>query len=155
MQYVAPTDAAATECPIQTRLGGTWSAIAGGRFLVAVGTSNYGKTFERGAEAGDAHWALIKHTHTYSNANPETKGSGGHDHTVSFKASKTGTGDWTGFEGNAGDKDAGSVTSTTTSAGGHTHNVPLPRLDDAGSTDNGTYRNLPPYLAVYMWRRTA
>lgn len=161
-----------TTCPIASSLGGTWTKIESGRFLVSANDTT-SSPYYRGETGGSADAKVIAHSHNYSGAascSLTAKGeitytsteSGSHTHNVSFKASKAGTGNWTGFEGNAGDGDKGSVTSTTTSSGAHTHSVTIPEHTHAATVtipsissygEDGKNKNLPPFLAVYMWRR--
>jgi hypothetical protein len=74
---------------------------------------------------------------------------------VTFYASPAGIGDWEGFEGNAGDdkSDSRKVTEKSAEAGSHTHEVTLPSITYSG--EDGIDKNLPPYIAVYMWKRVA
>ena len=143
-------------CPIETTLGGTWEKITTGTFLCAASSENTSKYFV-GSTGGSADSIVVKHTHEYSSKTfqGQTDQAGSHSHTVSFKASRAGTGNWTGFEGNAGNKDKGSVTSTTNISDPHTHTFTftLPSISEKGEA--GTDKNLPPYIAVYMWKRTA
>lgn len=160
-------------CPIYESLGGEWSKINSGKFLVSA-DDNIASRYYRSREAGYEDAKVIAHSHSYSgiascsltehagSTQTSTK-SGKHTHDVSFKASKIGQDEWTGFEGNAGDKDKGSVTSTTTSSGEHTHSITIPAHTHTATVtipsissygEDGTGKNLPPYVAVYMWRRT-
>lgn len=46
----------------------------------------------------------MAHKHSYEGTVTKTEAAGAHTHTVTHKASKTGIDEYTGFEGNAGDK---------------------------------------------------
>lgn len=164
MQYVAPDESEPTECPLAATLTKSdWELIEGGRFLRSVEAAD-----DQGKKGGSADAVLINHTHTYTgdeDANKITANTGyggAHDHSVTYYASSVGTGEITGFDGNGG-KDTFEMTMTTTQAGAHDHtlNITLPDIGNVSQTenitvsDNGTGRNLPPYLNVYMWRRTS
>ena len=158
MQYVAPGPAAKspTECPLETTLTNSkWELIEAGHFLRAASNTDYGKT------GGSADAVIIQHTHKYNGEATATAAeNGGHTHSVTFNATKAGVDDFTGFEGNAGEKIKGSVTATTTEEGKHDHqiSVTLPPIGDIDTAEtrvetSGKDKNLPPYLNVYMWKR--
>lgn len=92
------------------------------------------------------------HTHTAQSA-------GGHSHTFITRNSKDGiSNDWGSGgkgivtnDGSGANKSGlinsnGAHTHSTDSQGGHTHTI-----DSKGSS--GTGANMPPYLAVYIWKR--
>lgn len=81
--------------------------------------------------------------------------TGGAYNEISFDASRTGA--WTGETSANGDH---SHTITVNSVGNHTHTVTISNTGSHTHTTNntggGTPLNiLPPYMTVYMWRRTA
>lgn len=127
--------------PPEALFGGTWERIRD-RFLLAAGTE-----FPAGKRDGEAtHTLKVEelpdHNHTFT-----TDSSGNHDHRAGYKrkdAYGKGTLDgqhWSNYN-------AGEV--RTTSAGAHTHSG---TTDGAGGTQ--PHNNMPPYLTVYMWKRTA
>ena len=124
-----------------TLFGGTWERIQD-RFLLAAGS-----TYAGGGMGGEATHTLTEaelpyHTHTFT-----TDSAGEHNHRAGYKridAYGKGTFDgqhWSNYK-------AGEV--RTTSAGEHTHTGTT-----NGAGGNGKHNNMPPYLTVYMWKRTA
>lgn len=155
-----------------TLFGGTWQRIQD-TFLLAAGT-----TYSAGATGGEAthvltpsETALKSHTHSYSKADSATGSSGGHSHTMPIgwdtnqmysNVNSAGGSVATGAA-NVWKVDSYSSSMTrrtgaaTSTAGGHTHTVSS-SSDTTGNvtTENGSaHNNMPPYLAVYMWQRTA
>ena len=157
-----------------TLLGfGTWTAIGQGSVLLGAGTGG-GGTYAAGATGGSKDAITVSHAHTYSS----TTGSGGqHAHGIgSNNGNNGGTWgyyDWTsaagypgakswnwngsggglGYGANATTGNTGTTYAINASSGdSHTHSV-------SGTTaavgSSGTDANLPPYLVVYMWQRTA
>lgn len=119
-----------------TLFGGTWEQIKD-RFLLASGD-----TYIDGSVGGSANSELIKHSHTVN--------GGGHTHTGqhdiwnagSSVSSSSNVVNWT--------KHATTKLNNVNSEGGHTHNV-----STAGSSDDGVGKNMPPYIAVFIWKRIA
>ena len=122
-----------------TLFGGTWERIQD-RFLLCAGDS-YGA----GSTGGSKDAVVVSHTHNLSS----------HNHSFA-----NGTKIWTTASGStepgaqisgsgkyyaATAKDDYKWLTTTESA--------APSIDATGS--DGTDKNMPPYLAVYVWKRTA
>lgn len=132
-----------------TLFGGTWERIEN-RFLLAAGSSyTAGKT--GGAKTVTLTEAQIP-SHTHS-VNLNTGNSGVHTHVVYRYAS--GSGNW-GANPSGRDcattKDGGMIMGIADSAGEHNHAI----SGNTGSTGGSkSHSNMPPYLVVYMWKRTA
>ena len=112
---------------------GTWTAFGAGRMLISLDSGNV--LFDTAEETGgSANATLPSHTHTATVTDP------GHFHggVVNF----TGT----SF---TGPNDRGSTNTNTSSA--------VTGITVANSTEgaSATNANYPPFIAVYMWKRTA
>ena len=136
--------------------GGTWEQIAQGRCLIGAGTGtdsrSESKTFTAGATGGEYNHVLTvgelaSHDHSAS-----SNSTGGHTHVQSTNGADSDT------HPNGGKYSSGSqfgVTSqtngaTTGSSGGHSHTITV------NNNGSGTaHNNLPPYLGLYVWKRTA
>ena len=123
-----------------TLFGGTWERIQG-RFLLAADDGH-----AAGSTGGEEKHQLTidelpDHRHAFT-----TDSAGSHNHRAGYKrkdAYGKGTLDgqhWSNYN-------AGEV--RTTSEGAHTHTGTT-----NGAGGNGKHNNMPPYLTVYMWKRT-
>lgn len=151
----------------QVLFGGTWEQIQN-RFLLAAGSS-----YSAGSTGGSADASLPAHTHTVSGT---AASNGAHTHSVSGTAASNGA--HTHGMGNIWSDGSGSSsaytmssnrklkTRNTGSSGAHTHTVSGTAASNGAHThtvsgtaaSNGvsaTGKNMPPYLTVYMWKRTA
>lgn len=128
---------------------GTWEAMPAGRVLLAQGKSDWGTTYEAGSSGGEATHQLTEgeipsHNHTGS-----INTAGEHTHSLTLKALwGDGNGSGNGWAGDT--RDGGSRTNTFSTVGNHTHTV---TINNTGS--NQAHNNLQPYIAVYIWKRTA
>ena len=117
-----------------TFLGGTWEQIKD-RFLLSSGS-----TYAAGATGGSA-------THTLTEAEMPTHL---HNRIKYFENDDWTVGDYTGL---------GSQTTDTYSvniAGASTNqNVKMSHWRTGSAGGGGAHNNMPPYLAVYVWKRTA
>jgi hypothetical protein len=129
-----------------TLLGfGTWEAFGAGRMMVGLNASD--ALFDTAEETGGSKDAIVvSHTHTFSGTTAE---NGTHTHTINEGSPSPG-----GASLTSGDDMTNLVaaTQTTTSAGAHTHTY---SGTTASTGSSGTNANLPPYIVVRMWKRTA
>ena len=119
--------------------GGTWEQIQN-RFLLAAGSS-----YSAGSTGGSADASLVAHTHSVSGT---AASNGAHTHGMGNVWSD-GTGSSSAYMKTS---KRTLTTRNTGSAGAHTHSV------TGTAASNGvaaTGKNMPPYLAVYVWKRTA
>ena len=88
---------------------------------------------------------LAKHFHLAT-----TNTNGGHTHTLSLRQRHGSYGG--GGQASYGDGDVwgGTVVGTTNNSGNHTHTI---TVNNTG--DGNAHNNMQPYIAVYMWHRTA
>ncbi len=126
----------------ETFFGGSWEQIQD-RFLLGCGV-----TYTNGASGGSAIHTLNvdeipAHTHNIQS-------SGGHIHLAYFKEHRVPTQYYSGTNDYARKADASYDTAgqLTISNGEHTH---IPDNVGGGLPHN----NMPPYLAVYIWKRIA
>lgn len=132
-----------------TLLGfGTWEAFGAGRMMVGLNASD--ALFDTAEETGGSKDAIVvSHTHSFS---ATTASNGDHSHLVGSTDSLTtfGSAAQQEFTANFGEGTGPSVSTNT--VGAHTHSV----SGTTGSTgSSGTNANLPPYIVVRMWKRTA
>ena len=120
-----------------TLFGGTWEQIKD-TFLLAAGD-----TYTAGTTGGSADAVTVSHTHTAS-----TNSTGSHKHTFKYR-SNMGTGSAVGSP-HSDSYTSGTGDIETNSTGAHSHTV---TINSTGVS--GTGKNMPPYLTVYMWKRTA
>lgn len=148
--------------------GGTWERIQGKFLLSANDTSeeyNVGKT------GGNIKIKLTSdqlpaHTHTY--AKPDTPTGSTkltisqmpeHRHTLGsvyrYALDNSGNGGYALVTSGSSVATGTGNTSYTGSGSGHTHSISTTSTN-SGSTGSGGYINImPPFLSVYVWKRTA
>lgn len=133
-----------------TLFGGSWAQLKD-RFLLGAGD-----TYTNGSTGGSA--ALQSHSHTIP-ALSGTAASSTHTHTVTTKTTSYGSGSQTAWRclswpGTNADFTQTVYTNNGTADGSHTHSVTTV-ANNTGSSGTGNGANMPPYLTVYMWKRTA
>jgi len=125
-----------------TLLGfGTWTAFGAGRVLIGAGTGG-GATYTAGSTGGSKDATLVSHTHTATSTFTDP----GHLHYYG----NTGSGIGNAGGGNASVTTASKTIPTTSATTGIT--VATTNTTEGSSA---TDANLPPYVVVYMWQRTA
>lgn len=132
--------------------GGTWTPLYD-RFLIGAGSG-----YSKGATGG--YKATQAHTHSIPEQTVTSTGAGGHNHKYYLPPSwsfKIGTG-----TKNTVTDEVGSGLSderTTSWVDNHTHSITTPATTSGsfggGAAASATDGNMPPYLAVYMWQKTA
>jgi hypothetical protein len=133
-----------------TLLGfGTWTAFGAGRVMVGFNASD--PLFDTAEETGGSKDAIVvSHTHTATS----TVTDAGHVHgtrgtaAASFGFSDVRADNFGG--GNTGQASDSTNRDTKTSTTGITVGTTI-----ASEGSSGTNANLPPYITVYMWKRTA
>ena len=115
---------------------GTWTAFGAGRMLISLDSSNV--LFDTAEETGGAANApLVSHTHTFTGT-----ALGTHQHTLG------GVGNGLADGSNSGAWYNGSSNTSAVSAG-------TPAGTNSTEGASATNANYPPFIAVYMWKRTA
>ena len=146
---------------------GTWEAMPAGRVLLAQGKSSWGTTYNAGSTGGEATHQLTVGEMPAHNHIVSIQSSGEHNHTAS--SNKTGTHSHVLPTANALGSGSGYVIGTsnggnlnTTGNGEHSHVI---TINNNGShthnttvTETGSgqaHSNMPPYLAIYIWKRVS
>ena len=123
--------------------------VSGTAASAGAHTHGMGNLWSNGSGSSSAYTMSSSRTLTTRN----TTSAGAHTHTVSGTAASAGAHTHT-VSGTAAS--AGAHTHTTTgtaaSAGAHTHTITAAA---AKTGESAAGKNMPPYLAVYVWKRTA
>ena len=134
-----------------TLLGyGTWSQIAGGRFLVGQGNAPYDQPEATGGadtHSHAGHSGVVSHTHTVSVTDP------GHVHAQ--QRLPTATGAVASFTVDTSMSGTPAAANNTASA---TTGVTAATQAPAGAVASLTHdspSHVPPYFTAYIWKRTA
>ena len=115
-----------------TLFGGSWERIQD-RFLLASGS-----TYGAGTTGGSAKATLPAHTHTLGSE------------CYQLWASKRGKG-----SAESGNQITGDAKYYAAALGGSTSNYKWLASVDSNGVSDVSQANMPPYLAVYVWKRTA
>ena len=119
---------------------GTWVAFGAGKTLIGLDSSQ--TPFDVVEETGGSKDAIVvSHTHTASISDP------GHSHSINVYGIDT-TNIYDRIPSNGLDTGLVSTATSNSSTTGITSSI-----STTGSS--GTDANLPPYVVVYMWKRTA
>ena len=139
-----------------TLFGGTWVQLKD-RFLLGAGS-----TYTNGKTGG--YTATQKHTHSIPALSGTAANAGSHSHRVTNKTSSYAGGKqdaWRCMSFDATNADWYQDVYSS-DAGAHTHDVTVNASGTAATKEFGTGAiasaidgNMPPYLVVYMWKRTA
>jgi hypothetical protein len=125
-----------------TSLGfGTWTAFGAGRTLIGAGGG-----FVGGATGGSADAVVASHSHTATSSVTDS----GHSHVGRVATTLGGSQGYNGFEEGRGNPDWATQTSTDSATTGISVSTTV-----ATAGVSATNANLPPYIVVYMWTRTA
>jgi len=139
---------------------GMWVAIGTGRVLIGQDTGD--TAFDTlGETVGSKDAIVVSHTHTFSGTASGSgtgisiNGVGDHTHVHPYSA-------WgPGGPGSGGSGPNSYGAQTTYGGGAHTHSVSDPTHThtvtgtNTSAGSSGTNANLPPYVVVKMWTRTA
>lgn len=132
-----------------TLFGGTWSQLQN-RFLLGAGSSYTAGNIGGAATVTLTTAQMPAHTHTFTGSSATTS-SDSHTHTVpNTKGDNSGSGNKCESWSSA----SASGRTVTTSSDSHTHTVTA-KGTNASTGGGGSHNNMPPYLVVYMWKRTA
>ena len=167
-----------------TALGGTWILETPGQVHVSAGSGYAVSGANLNHTDGGSKDAIIPyHSHSIPSLSGEAASDGSHTHTISASAASAGAhthtlkyradaygkgnldslmqSSWTGSNDNRATSSAGAhthaITASAGSAGAHTHNVSTEASNTGtvGTSGNATGANMPPYINVYRWHRTA
>lgn len=125
-----------------TAWGGTWVLETAGKFHLSAGTG-----YTAGSTGGSADAIVPYHRHSVAKVTDAITG-GAHTHDIANRSVYGGSSNYTAlFKGGTGTSTNAALSET------HTHDLPAHNTDYEGTS--GTGANMPPYIAVNRWHRTA
>jgi hypothetical protein len=145
MQAMYPVGSVYTNATSSTNPGtllgfGTWTAFGAGKVMIGLDSGD--ATFSTVGNTGGSKDAIVvSHTHTATS----TVTDPGHTHTTSYQA-------YTGSGG--GGIAGGSSSFGTISLNSNTTGITVATTNSTTGS-SATNANLPPYVVVYCWKRTA
>ena len=127
-----------------TAWGGTWVLETAGQFHVSAGTG-----YAAGSTGGSADAIVPYHRHSVAKVTDAITG-GAHTHDIANRSVYSGSSNYTAlFKGGTGTSKNAAMSET------HMHDLPAHSTEYAGTSGNTTGANMPPYIAVNRWHRTA
>lgn len=127
-----------------TAWGGTWALETAGKFHVSAGTG-----YTAGSTGGSADAIVPYHRHSVAKVTAGITG-GAHTHDIANRSVYGGSSNYMAlYKGGTGTSTNAALSET------HTHDLPAHNTDYAGTSGNTTGANMPPYIAVNRWHRTA
>lgn len=125
-----------------TAWGGTWVLETAGKFHLSAGTG-----YTAGSTGGSADAIVPSHKHSVSKVTGAITG-GAHTHDIANRSVYGGSSNYMAlYKGGTGTSTNAALSKT------HTHDLPAHNTDYEGTS--GTGANMPPYIAVNRWHRTA
>lgn len=125
-----------------TAWGGTWVLETAGKFHVSAGTG-----YTAGSTGGSADAIVPYHRHSVAKVTAGITG-GAHTHDIANRSVYGGSSNYMAlYKGGTGTSTNAALSET------HTHDLPAHNTDYEGTS--GTGANMPPYIAVNRWHRTA
>lgn len=138
--------------------GGTWVAFGAGRMLVGFNSGD--ADFDTAEETGGAKTVTLtaaqsglpQHTHLQ---NAHTHQQNAHNHVITSQTATTGSA--TSYEHGTLDTSSAEAEATEVTANATAVNQDATAVNqNAGPADAAqAHNNMPPYITVYMWKRTA
>lgn len=133
-----------------TAWGGTWVLETEGQVHVSAGTGYpvAGAPTDT-SDGGSADAIVPYHRHSVSAVTDAITG-GAHTHDINYRTVYGGSSNYTALY-----KGGTSTSTDAAQSATHKHNLPAHNTNYAGSSGNATGANMPPYIAVNRWHRTA